>query len=443
LAGPVFPQDRLLEINYPTIGGISPSPRELPIYIKYIYNFAVWVIGLIIFGVIVYNGFLYMISAGNANKMAEAKSGILSGFLGALILLGAVIIFNTINPTLTLVNLQELPVVPSYVTPSLYVCESEGKLKDKLIELCNVQRRNEPNISCCSDAEECLDWYLWPEEENEKIVAGRLLNGLVLKGVCRPMFSSGRFREFPFRVTNNSTFFFVPEEQYKEGKRYYVIPWAAVLFEKETFFGRCALLAPDLTSNKWGGYISKDASTIDIKDYLIPDLTPSFSQISRFKSVSVFEFQEPEKIKEAETNLYSCLDYFEEGDYCPASGSTTEVLYKQVTLGENDYLYLMSSQDLWVAGNLSLSGNLRSLNTRPPNEVAILLLEDEAINTQNYFQKNCELVSQPDVRYIYNYQLSRHRGCDAEKAMENPSKYWEKCWPNIHALLIIKGRVKK
>jgi hypothetical protein len=192
LAGPVFAQDRLLEINYPTIGGISPSPRELPTYIKYIYNFAVWIIGLIIFGVIVYNGFLYMISAGNVEKMAEAKSGILSGFLGALILLGAVIIFNTINPTLTLVNLQELRVVPSYVTPSLYVCESEGKLENKLQELCSTQ--NEP---CCNSLRECLNWYLWPkpEEENEKIVAGRLLNGLVLKGVCEPMFSSGRFRE--------------------------------------------------------------------------------------------------------------------------------------------------------------------------------------------------------------------------------------------------------
>jgi hypothetical protein len=137
------------------------------------------------------------------------------------------------------------------------------------------------------------------------------------------------------------------------------------------------------------------------------------------------------------------LDYFEEGDYCPASGSSTQVLHKQVILRRDKYLYLMSSQDLWVTSTLSLSGNLRSLNTRPPNEVAILLLEDEEKDQNKYFQKNCELVSQPDVRYIYNYQLSRHRGCDAEKAMENASKYWEKCWPNIHALLIIKGRVKK
>lgn len=56
--------------------------------------------GLVVFGALVYGGFLYLISAGDKSRVKEAKSYMTGALIGMVILLGSFLLLNTINPQL-------------------------------------------------------------------------------------------------------------------------------------------------------------------------------------------------------------------------------------------------------------------------------------------------------------------------------------------------------
>ena len=66
----------LLETVYPN----APAVFTLPSYIKYIFTLALGLAGLMAFAALVRGGFLYLTSAGNVDKMKEAKEPTTSGF---------------------------------------------------------------------------------------------------------------------------------------------------------------------------------------------------------------------------------------------------------------------------------------------------------------------------------------------------------------------------
>lgn len=104
-------EEQRLEIDYPSIQGIRPvieGEDILPNYIRYIFYLAITVAGLIAFGSLVFAGFKYLTSAGNPTVMSEAKGRILAGILGLIILLGSVLLLNTINPRLTRLTLEPI-----------------------------------------------------------------------------------------------------------------------------------------------------------------------------------------------------------------------------------------------------------------------------------------------------------------------------------------------
>ena len=117
-------EGRKLELEYPAVSGLKPETIEtgLPEYVKYIFYFSIGIIGFIIFGALVYSGIQYLTSAGQPAKLAEAKKGIASAFLGAIILVSAVLIFKTINPSLVELELAEVPLIHAPLMPGVYVC---------------------------------------------------------------------------------------------------------------------------------------------------------------------------------------------------------------------------------------------------------------------------------------------------------------------------------
>jgi hypothetical protein len=64
------------------------------------YKFALIFAGILAFGSIVYGGFKYATSEGNASKQAEGRSWIWAALIGLLLLAGAWLILYTINPNL-------------------------------------------------------------------------------------------------------------------------------------------------------------------------------------------------------------------------------------------------------------------------------------------------------------------------------------------------------
>ncbi|MDP2864565.1 MAG: transglycosylase SLT domain-containing protein [bacterium] len=128
---------RAPEINYPQLPfpgvdspqvflekiqkGEIPEEQALPLYVKYFYYLSLMIAGLLALGIMVYGGFLYLISAGAPVKMIAAKDQITGGILGFVVLLSSYLILATINPQLVIFRLPGLEKVtgPEIEVPPL------------------------------------------------------------------------------------------------------------------------------------------------------------------------------------------------------------------------------------------------------------------------------------------------------------------------------------
>jgi len=99
--------DRATEVTYPVIpGAIQPTTTKmlLPEYVKYLFNFLVVVSGFIVFGSLVYAGFVYLTSSVNPSALSEARDRISSSLIGLAIILSSYLILTTVNPQLTILG---------------------------------------------------------------------------------------------------------------------------------------------------------------------------------------------------------------------------------------------------------------------------------------------------------------------------------------------------
>jgi len=105
-----------ISVSLPTTGGNSSNPCSSPTaagcnpgnYINGFYQFALMIGGLLAFGAVVFGGVKYITAAGNPSGQSEGKAWIESALLGLLLLVGAYLILNTINPNLTHLDLPTL-----------------------------------------------------------------------------------------------------------------------------------------------------------------------------------------------------------------------------------------------------------------------------------------------------------------------------------------------
>lgn len=103
-----------LELNYPKFG---PGDNKITIdlnmnlndLIVWFYYFMIGISGLAAFVTLVRGGVIWLTSAGNPTKAAEAKDLISSAFFGLVVVLGSWLILRTINPDLTVLTLPALP----------------------------------------------------------------------------------------------------------------------------------------------------------------------------------------------------------------------------------------------------------------------------------------------------------------------------------------------
>jgi len=89
----------------------------IPDYVKYIFNSAIALSGLLAFIVLLWSGIQYFTSAGNPEIIKSAKSRIKSAFIGLLILFFSYLILITINPQLISFQLLRLPQTPKTQLP--------------------------------------------------------------------------------------------------------------------------------------------------------------------------------------------------------------------------------------------------------------------------------------------------------------------------------------
>lgn len=117
---PVSPMGTALTRDY--------GETSLTTLVKYMYEWGISLGALAAFISIIVAGFNYLTSVGNSSKINEAKKRITASFLGIALLLGTVLILNTINPEITSLEINSNFDDNSYVMiPDDVKYESETK----------------------------------------------------------------------------------------------------------------------------------------------------------------------------------------------------------------------------------------------------------------------------------------------------------------------------
>lgn len=100
-----------LETKLPPIAGQPAPGAGLPQYINYLFVFGLGLITVLALTQMIIGGITYILAAGNAAKVEDAKDMIFQALLGVGILLVSYLLLNTINPDL--VNLRNPDLTPT------------------------------------------------------------------------------------------------------------------------------------------------------------------------------------------------------------------------------------------------------------------------------------------------------------------------------------------
>lgn len=100
-----------LTVKIPGQPNAGNDPAE---YVRSLYNFGRVAVGATAFGVIVFAALEYAASAGNTARQEDARSRIKEAIMGIILLFGATLVFNLINPKiLSFTN-------PTFETPETF-----------------------------------------------------------------------------------------------------------------------------------------------------------------------------------------------------------------------------------------------------------------------------------------------------------------------------------
>jgi len=114
-----------------------------------LYNYALGISGTLAVIMIVYGGLKYLSSPGNPSALTDAKDIIYNAVFGIVILTGAFLVLNTINPSLT-----KLKIRPGNITPLAPVASSTSVLPgngDILLQTYAAQLSFHANITDVGD----------------------------------------------------------------------------------------------------------------------------------------------------------------------------------------------------------------------------------------------------------------------------------------------------
>ena len=382
---------RALEITYPKIAGEALTEQRiikegLPGYVKYIFTLAVGLIGFVIFGVLIYNGIKYLTSTGDPTKMSDARAGIFYAFLGGLLLVSSVLIFNTINPQLAIMELPEVPVLETVVMPGVYICNYEVEnIADIMKDYIDPQKRGEEQ----REAAKKLRAIMNVDNQNEK--------------VCLKVNASANFLNF--KVTEDyETIFIVPFISITpEGEK---LPpeykFGVILHQKENFKGKAKYYPEEdddnLIYHQIDGYSAKGLG---------------------FTAYSVTLFQKPaiEPVGDGVT-LYSGFNYNREEPEAKAIAFSP---------GYDDIMKLK-------AGDLGeLKDNSRSISFSPPGSYLALLYKEDEFKDKciRLYKKNPNLL---DV-------LPTTGECKTGLWAYLDIFHWGDCKPVLGSMIVIKGTV--
>ena len=135
--------------------------KDLSCYLANLYKYFAGVIGILATVMIIYAGFRYITSFGNASRMSAAKDQIFSAVIAIIITLGTYIFLYTINPrivTLSLPSVEEIESMKFDVVAdweNIYFCRERNYFMNNLCgDVFKVDDKT-INISECTGVGDC------------------------------------------------------------------------------------------------------------------------------------------------------------------------------------------------------------------------------------------------------------------------------------------------
>jgi hypothetical protein len=443
---------RTLEIVYPKIPGVA-TPQYvstgLPDYVNYIFRFAVIVIGILIFGILVYSGINYLLSFGNPSKLSDARQGMIAAGFGGLILLGSYIIFNTINPQLLILNPPEIGGIKAVITPGAYICNY------------SVQ-----------DIGDILIRYMGDNNDLRTEAAKRLQDAIGKPGSDKNCFLttySGILTNLVIPANSTDwTVFIIPSEKYNDETGTYGWEFSSgvVLHENDKFGGRCRVfpsisgttLYRQVDSDDFHPKLGFDAKSITVfqKPTVEPD--PQYIGLSLYEGPAFNEIGKQPVCGDG--NCEGDEDYIHCPEDCPPPapvGLKPEFLSSlflpsfvlaeiDVNLKKMEGIKPAIGNDVREVTDSELSGwglreNIRSIKIEPKDSYFTILLGDGQDATKSFNNAKCE-VRRTDDANLTDDPIGRCGQCSIWSYV-NPINWFKTtgCDPCVESLYVIKGQV--
>ncbi len=151
--------ERGLEIDYPNVPGAEAPAEgtELPGYIKYIFNFSVMIGGILAFAVLLFGGIRWMSSVGNPAAISDARSWMLGGIMGLLLLLFTYLILITINPQLAIFGKMK-PLMP---VTGIYLIDAEEKKKHITTDFSDIKNFDADSMEFIDSPDELTSVFIY------------------------------------------------------------------------------------------------------------------------------------------------------------------------------------------------------------------------------------------------------------------------------------------
>lgn len=126
------------EVKIPGLFGEDPKGETidntlLGRYIKAVYVYFIWVVGILAVIMLIWGGIRWVAAAGNPSQITVARDVIQSAIIGLIIALTSVLLLNTISPKLVSIGIPSLvPVSSIYITGASKVCPLVADLKSNI-----------------------------------------------------------------------------------------------------------------------------------------------------------------------------------------------------------------------------------------------------------------------------------------------------------------------
>jgi hypothetical protein len=401
----------VLELVYPKIPNDLREEiiaHGLPGYIGYMFKLSMVLIGIIILLVLIFNGFKWFTSFGSADKLISAKQGILSALLGAIILFSSYILFNTINPQLTILKVDNADLLEPVIPPGIYLCDY--------------------NANSVTNIDDLITSYKGDDKE-QSLKAVKLFKTLIKneRGNCYLTTSSGNL----IRDISGGPVIAIPEKTYeyseitRKPEAKWLYRYGIVFHEKDYYRGQCSAWIP--TEEK-GISPAKISYGISYKD-------------KKVRSITLYKLPEAEASSNSNGIVfYQCLNYNDKNNpLCPEGVTAPESYSFYPSQLEGQTARQISEEDL-TGVKLIKDGHseIRSITVDPEGYYFALLFSED-----NLKGDRCEIISKNDNSLLDQPIGQCGDTCNAIVNNKNATQQQliAKCFPCTKSILIIKGAI--